>query len=311
MTRSVFVRTAGLLVCATTLLSACGGGDKAKTATQAAARVNNGEITVHQINQVLEQQRGLQPDQVEAASREALERLIDQELAVQQATESKLDREPRVVAALEAARRDILARAYLERSADSASRPSADEVQAYYNDHPALFANRRIYSLLELVVRVGPDAAAEVQERAGSAKSAQEFMDWAKAKGLSWDANEGRQAAEALPMSAVAAVAGTPVGRAMVSRTPQGVKAVFVTAATPAPVSLDQARSAIEQFISSERKRSLVAAEMTRLRNAAKLEYLGKFADAASGATAAAPAAVAAPASGLDAAALKKGLGLK
>lgn len=310
MTIAVLTRSTLAVACTVLLLTACGGGDKAKPATQAAARVNSGEITVHQINQLLEQRRGLRPEQVEAASRETLERLIDQELAVQQASENKLDREPRVVAALEAARRDILAQAYLERTAESASRPSADEIQTYFNEHPGLFANRRIYSLVEVVVQAEGDVAAEARERANSARSSQEFIDWIKAKGLQWGSNESRQAAEALPLDTVEAMAATPVGKALVTPTPQGLKAVFVMAATPSPVTLDQSRSAIELFISNDRKRALVNAEMKRLRTAAKIEYLGQFAEVAAGA-AAAPAPAASPASGLDAATLKKGLGLK
>ena len=46
------------LAVATTLLVGC-GDKKEKTATQTAAKVNKEEITVHQINFVLAQQRGL------------------------------------------------------------------------------------------------------------------------------------------------------------------------------------------------------------------------------------------------------------
>ena len=46
------------------LMAACGGGDKG--ASQTAARVNKDEVTVHQINFVLQQQRGLKPEQADA-----------------------------------------------------------------------------------------------------------------------------------------------------------------------------------------------------------------------------------------------------
>ncbi|MFN3618611.1 MAG: hypothetical protein ACK4TS_11615, partial [Aquabacterium sp.] len=52
-------------------LAACGdkseSGGEAK-ATQAAARVNGDEITVHQINQILQRQQGITPEQTDAAS---------------------------------------------------------------------------------------------------------------------------------------------------------------------------------------------------------------------------------------------------
>ena len=57
-------RGAVALVTSAALLSAC-GGNKEKPATQAAAKVNREEITVHQINAVLQQQRGVTPEQAE------------------------------------------------------------------------------------------------------------------------------------------------------------------------------------------------------------------------------------------------------
>ena len=103
LSRLVLVPT--VLACAA-LLAACGGGDgDKKPATQVAAKVNSGEISVHQVNQVLQRQPGLKPEQVQAVSRRVLDGLVDQELAIQQATEQKLDRDPRVVSAIEAAKR--------------------------------------------------------------------------------------------------------------------------------------------------------------------------------------------------------------
>ena len=101
------------LMAAVALLAGC-GDKKEKGASQTAAKVNKAEVTVHQINFVLQQQRGLRPEQADAASKQILERLIDQELALQKADDLKIDRDPRVVQQLEAAKREIIARAYLE-----------------------------------------------------------------------------------------------------------------------------------------------------------------------------------------------------
>jgi EpsD family peptidyl-prolyl cis-trans isomerase len=108
-------------------LAGCGDKKESKGATQTAVKVNKEEITVHQINFMLQQQRGLKPEQAEAASKQILERLIDQELALQKATELKLDRDPRVMQQLEAAKREIVSRAYLEKAGEAASKPTADE----------------------------------------------------------------------------------------------------------------------------------------------------------------------------------------
>ena len=115
----------GLALLATAVaLVGCGDKKKDAAASQTAAKVNKEEITVHQINYVLSQQRGLAPAQAASASRQVLEGLIDQELAVQKATDQKLDRDPRVVQQLEGARREIISRAYLDKIGQGAPKPT-------------------------------------------------------------------------------------------------------------------------------------------------------------------------------------------
>ncbi|NHN20564.1 hypothetical protein, partial [Bacillus amyloliquefaciens] len=76
-----------------------------------------------------------------------------------------------------------------------------------------------------------------------------------------------------------------------------GFKAVLVVASKSQPVSFDQAKPAIEQYLTVERRRDFAQKELKNLRAAAKIEYIGKFAEkAASGpAASSAPENVAAP----------------
>lgn len=98
-------------------LSACGNKDNKSVATQVAVKVGSEEISVHQINQILSRTNttGATPEVTRSMSREVLEKLIDQQLAVNKAIENKLDRAPETVAAIEAAKQDILARTYLQK----------------------------------------------------------------------------------------------------------------------------------------------------------------------------------------------------
>ena len=66
------------LAASVALLAGC-GDKKEKGASQTAAKINKAEVTVHQINFVLQQQRNIRPEQADAASKQILERLIDQE----------------------------------------------------------------------------------------------------------------------------------------------------------------------------------------------------------------------------------------
>jgi EpsD family peptidyl-prolyl cis-trans isomerase len=308
-------------------LAACGdkseSGGEAK-ATQAAARVNGDEITVHQINQILQRQQGVTPDQTDAASQRILEGLIDQQLAVAKAEEQKLDRDPQIVQTLDAARRNILARAYLERTANAvAAAPTPEEIRKYYDEKPALFSQRKVYALQEFTVAGKPEEYQPLVQALQATKSPQEFAEVMKTSGMKFTANQVTQAAENLPMALIDQLAKVSDGQALYITAKDGFKAVLVVASREQAVNFEQAKPVIEQYLLTERRREAAQKEIKTLREAAKIEYLGKFADkapaAASGASAPAANSVAEPvtapasaASGIDADALSKGLsGLK
>jgi EpsD family peptidyl-prolyl cis-trans isomerase len=314
-----------LAVAASLLLVAC-GSEREKGASQTAVKVNKAEVTVHQINFMLQQQRGLRPEQTDAASRQILERLIDQELAVQEADELRLDRDPRVVQQLEAVRREVLARAYAEKVGEAASKPTEEEIRQYYDDNPALFSQRRIYSLQEIRIDATPEQTAELRVRLGEAKSITEFVDHLKSTGLRFAGNQAVRTAEQLPLASLKTFASMQDGQAVINPLPTGAVVVVLAGSREQPVTLEQSRPAIEQFLLNERKRELLEQDRQALRAAAAIEYVGKFAEAAASAPeagavpAAEPASPLAPlpdpaapaASGaLDPAAISKGMGLK
>jgi len=313
------------VVVAATLAAGCGDkSSSAGKASQAAARVNGDEITVHQINQLLERQQGLKPEQAEAASRQALEGLIDQQLAVAKAEEQKLDRDPQVVQLLDATRRSILARSYIEKAAAAgAGAPSADEVRKYFDTKPALFAQRKVYALQEFTVPGTKEQYLPVLEQLKAVHTPAQYAEVLKAANLKFNTNQVTQAAEGLPLAILDQLSKVGDGESLFITGPDGFKAILVVASKSQPATFEQAKPAIEQFLTVERRREFAQKEIKSLRAAAKIEYIGKFAEkAASGAapaaSAASPTEPAAPAaatpasqaasSGLDAATLNKGL---
>ena len=259
------------------LLSGC-GDKKDKPSTQTAAKVNKEEITVHQINQMLAQQRTLPPEQAASASSVVLERLIDQELAIQKASEQKLDREPRVVQQIEATRREIIARAYLEKIGEGAPKPSAAEVSAYYDAHPALFAQRRIYTIQELEIEAAPDQIEALKRALSAAKSFADFVAYLNAGNIKFKAAEVVRAAEQLPLANIDQFAGLKDGQAVFAQTPTGARVLNLVSSRTQAVSPQAATAAIEQYMLNERKRKLIADDLRALRGAAKVEYVGNFA---------------------------------
>jgi EpsD family peptidyl-prolyl cis-trans isomerase len=263
------------LACAASLVAGC--GDRKQAAGQeVAARVGSDEITAAQVDFLLQQQRGLRPEQADAAGRQILDRLIDQQLALQKASELKLERDPRVAQQLEAARRDILARAYLDKVGEGAARPTADEIRKYYADKPALFAERRIYNLQEILVEARSDQLDTLRERLAAARNAV--------------VSQAVRTAEQLPLQSLDTLARMQDGQAALLPAASGAQIVVLLGSRLQPVTEEQARPMIEQFLLNERRRKLLEDELRSLRGAARIERLGRFAPGGSAGTPAAPA---------------------
>jgi EpsD family peptidyl-prolyl cis-trans isomerase len=289
-------RVAVLTVAAAAALALAGCGDKKdkdKPASQSAAKVNKEEITVHQINFVLSQQRGLPPEQAASAGRQVLERLIDQELALQKAQDQKIDRDTRVIQQLEAARREIIARAYVEKVGGGASKPTPTEVKAYYDAHPALFKERKLYSLQELAIEAKPEQVAVLRDKLAAGKDLQSFIDFLKANDYKFAGNQAVRAAEQLPLATLDRFAAMKEGERSFNQTPQGAQVVILAGTRSQPVDEQRATPAIEQFLLNERKRKIVEDDLKALRAASKVEYVGEYANGAKGAAAAVTPAVA------------------
>jgi EpsD family peptidyl-prolyl cis-trans isomerase len=279
LTRGASRATAlGAVVLSALALVACGNRNKDAAASQTAAKVNKEEITVHQINYVLAQQRAIPPAQAASAGKVVLERLIDQELEVQKGTDQKVDRDPRVVQAIEAARREIIARAYLDKIAQGAPKPTPAEVKAYYDAHPALFAHRRVYTFQEIAVVVPPEQADAVRARLEQAKDLPEFTSWLNSAGYRYTVNEATRGAEQLPLANLDRIAAMKDGESLVQPTPSGLNVVYLATSRVEPVDAQHASAAIEQFLLNERKRKLIEDDRKALRANAKIEYLGAYA---------------------------------
>lgn len=276
-------------VLAAVVLAACGGGSGAK-ASQTAAKVNKEEITVHQINFVLQRQPNVKPEQVDAASRQILERLIDQELAVQKAQDLKVDRDPRVVQQIETAKREIIARAYADRIGETATKPTDQEIKQYYNDKPALFAERRIYNLQEINIEAKPDQFEAIRAKLQGAKTLPEFLEALKADNFKFVGSQMVRSAEQIPLNNLDAISRLKDGQFIMNGQTNGLTVLFLAGSQRQPATEAQARPSIEMFLLNQRRAELVAKDIKAMRDNAKIEYVGKFADLAASAPAGTPA---------------------
>lgn len=264
-----------LFFCA--ILGGCGSGKDKEVTTQVAAKVNTTEITVYQVNNVLAKAPNVTPASAPRVKREILDNLIDQQLARQQAVESKLDRSPEVMQALEAAKTEILARAYLARLAAAQPKPSPAEVKSYYDQHPALFAQRRVYSIEEITLPSQPGLAASLREGTAKARSLQEVADWLKSRNIQFTANSGVRAAEQLPFEYLDKMQAMKDGEIQVFELRGGIQVIRVVASKLMPVNEANATPRIQQFLFTQQSNEAIIKEMKQVRERAKIEYIGEF----------------------------------
>jgi EpsD family peptidyl-prolyl cis-trans isomerase len=301
MNHHTFTRTAiaVTLLGALLALGACGKKDEAKgTATQVAAKVGSEEISVHQINQVLSRSNnaGGSAEETQAMGRDVLEKLIDQQLAIDQATEAKLHRSPEVVAQIEASKRDILARAYIQQFTSSLPKPTDDEAKKYYAEHPQLFSERRVFNVQELLAKPGPDVAELLRTLSSSSKPLDDMAAALKAKGIPFNSGNSTRPAEQIPLDLLPRMNALKDGQSLVLEVPQGITVLRVVSSQSAPIAEAAALPRIQMFLGNQRAAEAVAAKFKDLRASTKISYLGEFAAPAAATPTAAPATAAAPA---------------
>ena len=278
----------------TVLLFACGGKDDGKdkkASTQVAAKVNSTEITVSQINSVLARAGNIKPETAERAKREILDKLVDAELAKQEAISKKLDRTPNVLQALESAKTEILARAYVEQVSTAQPKPTPDEIKKYYADHPELFSQRRVYNIEEISMPPAEGRAQILRERVAKSKTLQDLVPWLKAENIQVSANRGMRAAEQLPLDFLPEMLKMKDGEMRVFERSGGLAVLRVVTSQAAPVNEETASGRIAQFLFNQRSTEALTKDMKQLKEKAKIEYVGDFAVGAAEAEAKAKAA--------------------
>ena len=203
--------------------------------------------------------------------------MIDRELAIQQALQLGLDRTPGVLMELEAARRDVLARAWANRVARQAGEPDESAAARYYREHPHLFAERRIYHLREATLGAGEALYPEARERLLRGDPLPDVLAWLHEQGTRLKDQVVVRAAEQLPIEALPRLATTPLGRSAYFETPRGLMIYEVIDVNAAPLDWQAAQPVIRRHLARQAGKQAVVAEKQRLRREAEVERLWSF----------------------------------
>jgi peptidyl-prolyl cis-trans isomerase C len=255
-------------------LGAC-GEKRAETAPgQALASVNGVEITVLQLNDELAR-AGVGAANQQAASKQLLQALIDRQLLQAEAAREKLDRDPKVMQAIDRARALIVAQAWLQKRVGNLAQPTTPEIEAYYNAHPQFFSNRKQFAMDQLQLPASaltPDLK-QVVDHAGSLDDVTKWL--AANKVQAGRSHVARSTADLAPALATKLLA---MKKGQVFAVQEGERALVIALADvqDAPVTLAVARPQIAQFLMKQRQKESASTELARLRADAKIDYLNK-----------------------------------
>jgi len=237
---------------------------------RASASKPSAQVVVAKVN-------GIEISSRDTSGAQALEKIIDRELLMQKALAAGLDRDPLVLQSIDNARRQVLAQAYLERAAAAVAKSTPEEIHGFYADNPALFAERRIYRLRELAVSAPAEMLDVLRAEAARAKDLEQVAAWLRSRNARFNAVNLTQPAEQLPLSQLERLACMKDGDIAVFASPLGASVVQVVHAEDAPLSEQQAAPLIEQFLAGRKRMELAAAEVRKLRNGARIEYVGSI----------------------------------
>lgn len=263
-------------------LTACGNKDKAAGGSgQALVRVDGQEITVHELNDELARSN-VPAAQRDAASKKLLADLVDRQLLDNAAMKDKIDRDPNVMAAIERAKAQIIAQAYMQKRLNTVARPTKEEIDKYYADHPDFFAERKQYDLEQIVLH-NKDFGADLKAMIAPNKSLDDIAAWLKDHHIEFSRSGFSRSTVDMVPALTKKLKDMRKGQlfALQESGDNGATTIAVIRSIKEdPARVDVADTQIGNFLLNQRNRESAEAEVTRLRAQAKIEYLHKQPDA-------------------------------
>jgi len=284
-----FLRKATIFGIALIFINGC--SDNPKPATQIVAKVNDDEITVHQLNNAMGQLPQIPAENLASVRLDLVNKLVNEQLTVQQALLHKLDRSSEVMMQIEAARREILTKAYFKELIAGLPKPNPEDSKKFYDTHPELFTERRIYNLQQIILTSPHPPVAEIKKLTAN-KSMTDIVTVLKQNNIVFSAGAATRAAEQIPLTTLSELAKIKEGQISIIESPQSITIVKVEASKLAPLSEELALQRIPQYLMNEKAKIAINDKLEQLKSKSKITYMNEFSGAATpAASSPAPAA--------------------
>lgn len=253
---------AGLSLC----LASCGKQDLPGVAV---AQVNDRVITDYQLDRELQLAAHEQGSPTRSG---ALQTLIDRQLLQDEALRNSLDRDPHVLSAIENAKAQILAQAYLHSRRAYISAPSREELQAYFNRHPEKFSKRKLFHLKEIVLP-SSELSGELKSVMDQARSLEDVAAWLDGRRIVYTLARQTRSSADMPEALLARMQDLQAGQMVAVREGDNASLLVIASLQESPLSFETAIPEIERILLEERGRQQGDAALARLRARAQVVY--------------------------------------
>lgn len=263
----------GFMIGFALVLAACDSDEpKEKKNGQALVSVNGKEVTMLQLNEEIKR-ANVRPEQYEAASKQLLESLIVRQLILDEAVRNKLDRTPDVMQARDRANAQVIAQAYMQGIASKLAKPTQPEIDEYFQKHPEFFSQRKQFDLI--TVRVATkDISSELKKTIDAAKSVDQVVAWLEKNKVAYLRSLASRSSTDLPPQMAKMLQEKSKDTIFIVNEQENSLLISVNAIKDSPITLAAAAPQIERFLLNQKYKEATDAEVTRLRTAAKIEYL-------------------------------------
>lgn len=262
------------------LLSGCGGDSSSSSSnTQVVAKVNGEEITIHQLNQLLSTVKVPKGDySKEEVEKKALDSLIEKTLVLQAAKKAKLDREPKVLSAVEEAKNKVLIDRYVQRTLETVAMPTDEQIKAFYDNFPELFADRKMYVFTKLAISADPEKVDLIIDQVKDGRSIDDILKELDAQGITYKKMMEAKVEGKLPNPIMHFLSALQAGDIGYLKMTDGLLVVELHKLLDQSLSLEDAKEVIvRQLLLEERKKASLNL-VNSLKEAAEIEYVGQFA---------------------------------
>ncbi len=254
------------------MLAACGH----KAEGQTVAVVNGQEITLSELNFELGL-ANVPPGADKAAVRaQVLQSLIDRRLLANQAKQEGVETTPDFVNRKRRGEEDLLIAMLSAKRLNTVAVPTARETDAYIASHPAMFANRQVWDLVQ--VQYQPPSNPAVQAEIDKTRSFPELVAVLQKSGLPITQQKNRLDTAIVPPELFQKISALPAGEPFIVKVGDRAIASVIAAREARPIVGDQARPLAADALRKEQGAKDMGNRISGLRKAAKIEYQKGFA---------------------------------